>query len=212
MNDIQIEKFITAITAFARNNLSDHRYEHSCRVAVYAEGLAQRYGYGRKTQRLCYLAGISHDICKEQRRSLLLRMVQTDGQPVSFDEVGNSGLLHGRAAAVLLQEKFGIHKKLLLNAVRYHTSASPKFDAVGKIVYIADKIEPGRKHCSHLRDKVKKLSLDELFLAVLKDAIDFLESKGHTVQPCTYQTYHYMYNKNIRGKSALQSSRKEKIT
>ena len=195
MNDIQIEKFITAITAFARNNLSDHRYEHSCRVAVYAEGLAQRYGYGRKTQRLCYLAGISHDICKEQRRSLLLRMVQTDGQPVSFDEVGNSGLLHGRAAAVLLQEKFGIHKKLLLNAVRYHTSASPKFEAVGKIVYIADKIEPGRENCDYLREKVAKLTLDELFLEVLKEVIGFVESKGKKVQACTYKTYRFLKEK-----------------
>lgn len=195
MNDDQIEKFITVVTALARRTLSEHRYEHSCRVAAFAEGLAQRYGYGRRTQRLCYLAGIAHDIYKEKPVSFLLRTVQADGQPVSSEERGNSALLHGRAAAVLLQERFGIHKKSLLHAVRYHTSASAKFDAVGKMLYIADKIEPGRKQCGHLRDKVKELSLDALFLAVLQDAIDFLESKGRNVLSCTYHAYRYMRTK-----------------
>jgi len=89
----------------------------------------------------------------------LFRTVRTDGQPVTPDEAANSELLHGRAAAVLLQEYYGIHKKSLLNAVRYHTSASAKFDALGRIIYIADKIEPGRKNCDYLREKVEQLTL-----------------------------------------------------
>ena len=53
----------------------------------------------------------------------------------------------------------------------------------------------GRKQCGHLRDKVKELSLDALFLAVLQDAIDFLESKGRNVLSCTYHAYRYMRTK-----------------
>ena len=179
MNDIHIEKFITALDRYARANLSDYRYEHSCRVASYAEELARRYGFGHRLQRLCYLAGF------------LLRTVRTDGQPVTPDEATNSELLHGRAAAVVLQEHYGIHKKSLLNAVRYHTSASTKFDALGRIIYIADKIEPGRENCDYLREKVKTLTLDELFLEVLKEVIGFVESKGKRVQSCTYRTYRF---------------------
>lgn len=195
MNDIRIEKFITALDRYARANLSDYRYEHSCRVATYAEELARRYGYGHRLQRLCYLAGISHDMCKEKPIGFLLRTVRTDGQPVTPDEAANSELLHGRAAAVLLQEHYGIHKKSLLNAVRYHTSASTKFDALGRIIYIADKIEPGRKNCDYLREKVDHLTLDELFLEVLKEVIGFVESKGKKVQACTYKTYRFLKEK-----------------
>ena len=197
MNDIRIERLITALDNDARRNLSDYRYEHSRRVASYAEDLARRYGYGHRLQRLCYLAGISHDMCKERSVKFLLGTVRTDGQPVTPDEESNSELLHGRAAAVLLQENYGIHKKSVLNAVRYHTSASAKFDALGKIIYIADKIEPGRKNCGYLREKVEKLTLDALFLEVLKEVIGFVESKGKKVQACTYKTYRFLKEKNV---------------
>ena len=198
MNDIRIEKLIAALNNDARRNLSDRRYEHSCRVASYAEDLARRYGYGHRMQRLCYLAGISHDMCKERPIGFLLGTVRTDGQPVTPDEAANSELLHGRAAAVLLQENYGIHKKSVLNAVRHHTSASTKFDALGKIIYIADKIEPGRKNCDYLREKVEKLTLDELFLEVLKEVIGFVESKGQTVQACTYKTYRFLKERQTK--------------
>ena len=196
MNDIRIERLITELDRYARRNLSDHRYEHSCRVAVFAENLARRYGRSRRQQRLCFLAGISHDMCKEKPIGFLLRTVQTDGQPVSSDERARSELLHGRAAAVLLLENYGIHKKSVLNAVRYHTSASVKFDVIGKIIYIADKIEPGRKNCEYLREKVERLTLDELFLEVLKEVIGFVEAKGKKVQSRTYKTYQFLKEKN----------------
>ena len=137
-------------------------------------------------------------MCKEKPIGFLLRTVRTDGHPVTPDEAANSELLHGRAAAVVLQEHYGIHKKSLLNAVRYHTSASTKFDALGRIIYIADKIEPGRENCDYLREKVAKLTLDELFLEVLKEVIGFVESKGQTVQASTYKTYRLLKERQTK--------------
>ena len=198
MNEVCIEKLITELTAYIRCCLSDYRYQHSCRVATFAEELALRYGYDKKQQRLCYLAGIAHDMCKEEPKAALLRTVQQDGQPVSPEEAENSELLHGRAAAVKLRERYGIHQKKLLNAVRFHTSASAKFDAVGKITYISDKIEPGRKNCGYLREKVPELSLDELFFTVLKEVISFVEKKGQKVQGYTYKVYHFMQKQIVR--------------
>lgn len=200
MNDKTIEKLIIALTRYARANLSDYRYEHSYRVASYAEYLAGRYGYGKRLQRLCFLVGISHDMCKEKPIGFLLKTVRTDGQPISREEQSNTELLHGRAAAVLLQQYYGIHKKSLLNAVRYHTAASAKFDAVGKILYIADKIEPGRTKSEHLREKVNTVSLDALFLEVLHEVIGFVERQGKTVQACTYHAYRVLQDKAQRQK------------
>ena len=188
MTDAWIEKCITEISGYTRTHLSRFRYEHSVRVAVFAEELAQHYGCSHRQQRLCYLAGISHDACKEIPIASLLRIVQQDGQRVSAEERNNAELLHGRAAAVFLQTRYGIHKKSLLRAVRCHTSASVKFDMLGKILYIADKIEPGRKNCGALREKVSILSLDALFYEVVTEVIAFVEKKGQSVQSCTYKT------------------------
>ena len=210
MNDARIENLITALNDYVRCHLSDYRYEHSCRVAAFAEDIARRYGCSYRQQRLCYLAGIAHDMCKEKPDSFLLRTVRTDGQRISPEEAANGELLHGRAAAVLLRENYGIHQKLLLNAVRFHTSASVKFDTVGKIIFIADKIEPGRKKCDYLREKIDMMSLDELFLEVLKEVISFVEKKGEKVQLCTYKVYRYMQNKQkqiIREKNAHRGRR-----
>lgn len=213
MNNVRIETLIAALTAYAQSHLSEYRYQHSCRVAAFAEKLAHRYGYSKRQQRLCYLAGISHDMCKEESVPFLLRTVQQDGQPVSADESMNTELLHGRAAALLLREHYGIHQKNLLNAVRFHTSASAKFDAVGKIIYIADKIEPGRKNCAYLREKTDLLPLNELFFEVLQEVISFVEQKGQKVQACTYKVYRRLQQMRPPDQTHMQgntSSRRNK--
>ncbi len=200
MNENRIETLITLVTPYVRAQLSDYRYEHSMRVGLFAEGLAQCYGYPKKMQRMCFLAGITHDMCKEMPVDLLLKIVSADGNPVTAIERESSELLHGRAAAVVLHQKFGVHKKSLLNAIRYHTIASAKFDAIGKMLYIADKIEPGRKNCGYLREQVPHHSLDDLFLLVLGEVMIFLEKKGQKVHPATQHVLAYFTNKkNING-------------
>ena len=168
MTDAWIEKCITEISGYTRTHLSRFRYEHSVRVAVFAEELAQHYGCSHRQQRLCYLAGISHDACKEIPIASLLRIVQQDGQRVSAEERNNAELLHGRAAAVFLQTRYGIHKKSLVRAVRCHTSASEKCDMLGKILYIDDKI------AQYIADIVFASRYPERYgLAELKDMITY---------------------------------------
>ena len=194
--DIQhIEKLIIALTRFARLHLSEARYEHSCRVAVFAQSLAQHYHCTAKQQRLCFLTGIAHDICKEMPINVQLRLAQAGGMAIRSDERNNAELLHGPAAAVVVREQFGIHKPAILRAIRCHTIGSAQFDTIGKIVYISDKIEPGRKNADRLRKKVPELSLDDLFFAVLDEVIHFVEKKGRSVHPDTWKVYHTVQKK-----------------
>ncbi len=199
MNDTHIEQLITELTEHIRCGLSDFRYAHSVRVAEYAQQLARHYGYPHKMQRLCFLAGITHDMCKELPVSALLALVQTDGMPITDAERQSGELLHGRAAAAVLHSKYGIRKKSFLNAIRYHTIASARFDTVGKIVYIADKIEPGRKNCEYLRKKVSSYPLDGLFRLVLNEVLVFLEQKRQSIHPATEKVRLYLEKKGEIG-------------
>ncbi len=191
MNEDRIETLIIQLQPHVRAMLSDYRYEHSVRVGIFAEELARHYGYPKKMQRMCFLAGITHDMCKEMPVHTLIKIVSADGSPVTEIERQSSELLHGRAAAAVLHQKYGVRKKSLLNAIRYHTIASAKFDAMGKMLYIADKIEPGRKNCEYLRKQVPQHSLDELFLLVLSAVLIFLEKKGQKVHPATQKVRRY---------------------
>jgi predicted HD superfamily hydrolase involved in NAD metabolism len=157
------------------------RYEHSVRVAETAQKLCRKYGVDEKRG---YLAGIGHDMCKDMSDALLISMASRDGKPVTPLEMKKPALLHGRAAAVKMREDYGITDPDILQAVAVHTFGASDMCPLAKILYAADKIEPGRDYVTkEYLDRLSKLSLDELVRAVLADGISYLEKKGCTVAP-----------------------------
>jgi nicotinate-nucleotide adenylyltransferase len=129
-----------------------------------------------------YLAGIAHDMCKSLPESELVRLTKKDGKPVSKLERKKPTLLHARAAAVLLRERFGIHNKDILEAIRLHTMADTEMCPLAKVVFIADKIEVSREHVSSaLRDNGSFDDLDALFAAVLDETVAYLRSRKLTL-------------------------------
>ncbi|MFQ5704275.1 MAG: HD domain-containing protein [Gemmatimonadales bacterium] len=76
-----------------------------------------------------------HDALKDAPQSLLLEMTS--------DPWGIPKLVHGPAAAVAA-ERSGETDAGILDAVRYHSVGFSGWDAVGKILYLADYLEPGR--------------------------------------------------------------------
>jgi nicotinate-nucleotide adenylyltransferase len=155
-------ELIARVEDAARAALSAKRFIHSRNTALMAADLAGRCGLDANA---AYLAGIAHDMAKNQ----------------------SSDLKHGKTAAVLLQKRFGIHNKDVLEAVEVHTTGKPRMGDLAKAVFIADKIEFSRPAAqSGLRDlaigtpleKGKKYSLDEIFYAVLEDNINWLKKTG----------------------------------
>jgi nicotinate-nucleotide adenylyltransferase len=120
-----------------------HRFLHSRNVALHSSDLAERFGLDVDQ---AYLAGITHDAAKAQSDADIIALAREDGLPFSDAELANPGaLLHGRAAAVMLQRDFDIHDADVLNAVRYHTTGrKQEMSPLEKVVYMCDKIESGR--------------------------------------------------------------------
>jgi nicotinate-nucleotide adenylyltransferase len=120
----------------------------------------------------------------------LRRFAKKDGKPISRLERKKPSLLHSRAGAVLLRERFGVGDEEVLAAVRDHTLGSSAMGPLEKIVYIADKIEPTRKNEQlrggysvqegnrrEPRESENPESLDGLFASVLKDTVAYLHSR-----------------------------------
>ena len=55
-----------------------------------------------------------------------------------------SNILHGPAAAQILMDCYGVTDRRILEAVAGHTVGWYQFDIIGKILYLADYMEPGR--------------------------------------------------------------------
>ncbi len=65
------------------------------------------------------------------------------------------GITHGAAAAELAASH-GESDRGVLSAVRYHSVGHPRWDDVGKMLYLADFLEPGRKSRRKQRAQLAK--------------------------------------------------------
>lgn len=176
-----MEKLIYEITELAEKSLSTDRFEHSVRVAETAAFMCGLYGISKEKG---YLAGISHDICKEIPKSQMIEFAKKDGFPIEDFESEKPGLLHGRAAAVFLREKFGIDDKDVLESIAFHTFGKTGLCDLGKIIFIADKIEPGRPQSTdEYRTHLFAMPLDEITYLVVKENCDYLVSHDKIPAP-----------------------------
>jgi nicotinate-nucleotide adenylyltransferase len=168
----------------ARESLSPGRFLHSRNTALLAWDLCRRFNLDPRSG---YLAGIAHDLGKPLDEKTLMELALRDGGGISRLERKKPALLHGRAAAVLLRERFGIENEEILAAVAWHTEGNVDMGALGKVLYIADKIEVSREGIDPALRK-NGLSgpaepedsgeaLEALFAAVLDKTVSFLRSK-----------------------------------
>jgi nicotinate-nucleotide adenylyltransferase len=174
----------------ARGMLNINRFVHSRSVALCSADLAVRYGLDADK---AYLAGVAHDMCKELSPAAMREHAPKDGGNETALEQEKPSLMHGRAAAVLLQERFGVTDGGVLEAVRCHTTGKADMGPLAKIVYVADKVEPMRTSVDpslrRLAFGKEDVSLDGLFDAVLIATVEWLEKRGMAVSDETRKLY-----------------------
>jgi HD superfamily phosphohydrolase YqeK len=113
-----------------------------------------------------------------------------DAPVETLRELAGSGmveaeLLHGPAAATrLIQE--GETRQNLLDAVRYHSIGSKDWDRVGKALYMADYLEPGRTFDAERRAALATLvpmDFDGAFRQVVEARMAYAREHGYTEYP-----------------------------
>ena len=170
---------IEEIKKYAGQVLKQDRFEHSVRTAQTCAELCKRFGLDVQKGTL---AGIAHDICKQESDIVIVSLSMSDGFPVSEVERKKPALLHGRAAATVLKNYFRITDEQILEAVRNHTFGKTGMCGLAKVLFIADKIEPGREHIKEgYLKKFDGMSLDEMTYYILKENIEYVTSKGKLV-------------------------------
>lgn len=169
-----------------KEQLTEHRYQHTLGVVESAITLAEQYGANVKQAEL---AAIFHDYAKFRPKDEMKDIIATKGFPTDLLDY-NSELWHAPAGAYLVEKEAGITDKEVLDAIRYHTSGRPGMTLLEKIIYLADYIEPGR-HFPGV-EEVREMAKEDLDLALLKavqNTILFLMKKNQTVYPDSFHTY-----------------------
>jgi HD superfamily phosphohydrolase YqeK len=113
------------------------RREHIERVAALAAHWALEMGVPDSERHRWLRAVWLHDALRDAPEEELLRLApSTPGPPE---------LRHGPASAARAKSE-GETDRGVLDAVRYHSIGLAEWDMVGRILYCADYLEPGRKH------------------------------------------------------------------
>lgn len=180
-NQILLEK----LKKYLSVSVCQERYNHSIRTAITAKNLCLRFG---EDAELGEIAGVAHDICKEMKKELLLNLVNGSDYEISQIEKDKPSLLHGKAASVLLQREFNVLNKDLLEAVGNHVFGKPNMCNLAKILYVADKSEPGRPYVNQeYLENLQKMSLNELVEYVVERNIAYLNKKGKAISTESYE-------------------------
>lgn len=175
-----------------KEQLTDHRYQHTLGVMETAIILAKQVG---ADEQKAELAAIFHDYAKFRPKEEMKEIIRTQGFPQDLLEY-NAELWHAPAGAYLVEKEAGITDTEVLTAIRYHTSGRPGMSLLEKVIYLADYIEPGR-HFPGVEEvrQMAKENLEKALIKSVQNTITFLMKKNQPIYPETFQAYNDLVKK-----------------
>jgi 2-amino-4-hydroxy-6-hydroxymethyldihydropteridine diphosphokinase len=162
--------------------VDDKRYAHMRRVADLMGNWAAELGKSRVERERWRAVAFLHDALKNASNRELRIIV-----PERFARMPGP-VLHGPAVAVRLRVE-GVRDRGVLKAVTYHTLGHFSLGRIGKALYAADFLEPGRnlrnKWRAGLRASMPE-EFDEVVREILRARIQHLLVKGRPIRRETF--------------------------
>ena len=157
------------------------RRAHVERVVALLDEWAVALGMSDTDRRRMRAAGWLHDSMRNATGDELRPMVAPELRDLPRK------LLHGPAAAARLRE-LGMSDDDVLGAVAYHTVGHPDLGLIGRLLYLADYLEPGRpfdeEHRADLRARMPH-DWKQVLRTVVSSRVKHLLDSGNTIRPET---------------------------
>ncbi len=159
--------------------VSPKRRAHIERVTTLLSAWADALHISTAEREAWLQAGTLHDALRDAPDAEL--------RALTGDSTRDAEVLHGPAAATLL-ESLGEQNQSVLLAVRHHTVGSVEWDRVGRALYMADFLEPGRTFTRRDRAFLAAHAphdFDGVFRQVLLARIEYALREGYALFPET---------------------------
>jgi len=140
--------------------------DHVERVAAEAHRLAA--GFKELDREQVELAAWGHDIARALSPQELLARAREFGLAVGPVEEEAPILLHGPVGAEILRQEYGIDDPQVLAAARFHSTGRAGMSLLEKVIFVADKIEPGKVQAKPALARVRELADRDLDAAILE--------------------------------------------
>jgi len=174
-----------------KNILSQKRYEHSLRVADKMKELAPIYNVDENK---AIMLGLIHDIAKEMTDEELIEYATTNNLEIDDTEILKPTILHGKVGADISLKKWNINEEMK-EAIIYHTTGKKNMTTIGKLLFIADKIEDGRKNTNQELQILAKTNLDVTLKYLYTLTIQKSLQKDSILHPITVEARNELINK-----------------
>jgi predicted HD superfamily hydrolase involved in NAD metabolism len=146
-------------------------------VAAEARRLARQHGVDEER---AALAAWTHDIVRATDPGELLQLARELGLNPNEVEEAAPILLHGPAAARLLASRYGVEDEELLAVARWHSTGRAGMSPLEKVLFLADKVEPGKAAGRPELEEVRRLAETDLDGALLRYLdLQLLEAVRH---------------------------------
>lgn len=174
------------------DNLPPKLQAHIARAQEVARELAP---YHQVSPEQAALGLLAHDVARAMSGAELLHCAAQFALPVGIVDRRVPVLLHGPVGAEILRREEGLTAAgedgdndwgELYQAVYWHTTAHPGLDAMGKVVFLADKLDPNKLKKYPYQPRIMELARENLDAAILefltRQIVD-LTSHGLLVHP-----------------------------
>ena len=170
------------------SQLSSYRYQHSLNTAIVAKKLAEHYHANIEEAYLCALA---HDLAKEFSRDENQKWIEHFNLSDDYLKEENKKIIHGVIGAYIAEERYNFTQEMK-DAIYYHVTGRKNMTLLDKIVYLADKIEPGKDYPGIDREReLAYQDIDKVVLECLKNRTRKLEKENKKIHPLSYQAISY---------------------
>lgn len=162
---------------------------HLLRTQAIAQDLAKMLGLDTSK---ASLAALAHDLCRAEPPHSLLQEARHLGLLVHPVEEAVPLLLHGPVAAERIKA-MGVEDPEVLDAIRWHSTAHPSLTPIGKVVFLADKLDEGKGASADpflrpLADLARH-NLDAAVLAYLRVQMHRLLDSHSPLHPATVEAW-----------------------
>jgi len=170
------------------------RYAHIKGCEEECVRLARRWGADEREARR---AGILHDCTKYLEMDEQLALCERYGIPLDRLERESVKLLHSKTGAAIAKYVYG-ESDAVYDAIFYHTTGRGGMSLLGKILYVADYMEPNRDFPEV--GQLRRLAYEDLDGAVALGAelaVREMIEKNREVHPNTLACYREMTGKDL---------------
>ncbi len=169
--------FYAPLTERLKSEMSERLFAHTVRTAEFAVGHAWSYDVDFDS---AFLAAMLHD-SRKQCPPL---------HPAESYDTLSKEVIHQYDGAEAALDVYGVKDERIIDAIRYHTTGKPDMSALGKLIFIADKLEAGRSYegVEELRALADK-DIEACFRALLRHNYEYLKCSGAQIDPLTSRAY-----------------------